>query len=491
MSQIGYAFLQSSLQLAVFEPVCPARTSPVTRVTPTPDALLIPAHVAPGTADPLDHILFALKHEGVNLQVLAQALKRVPAASMMEAIKASPSGSYIRIACFLWEHFNQQALEGLPTIAGPAVPLFDPKHYVTAPPVRNAKWRVGFNGIGSMGFCVTVRRTAAIQALLAADILANAEAFLTSLGDAAVDRAMSWAYLHETESSFAIEREKPVAGKAEAFVELLRQAHLAEVLDEDYLVALQNSAISNPLDQAVAYRLQQNWLRGPLRGAAGITYVPPSPELARVLMDELLSFANMTPGRVDPLVAASVISFAFVFIHPFMDGNGRLSRFLFHHTLCRSGRLGNGLLLPVSVAMKRNEAAYLKALQSFSVQARKHWDVLWIGDDDYALQFKSDETLYRYWDATPCVEFGLQMAQQALERDLKEETAFLARFDRIYKAVDERFDVRRNDLTMLVLACLQNGGKVSSNRRKKYQLTVQASVFDAIEEAWSELEQVS
>jgi Fic family protein len=42
-----------------------------------------------------------------------------------------------------------------------------------------------------------------------------------------------------------------------------------------------------------------------------------------------------------------------------MDGNGRLSRFLFHHALCQSGKLEKGLLLPVSVAMKRNEEDYL------------------------------------------------------------------------------------------------------------------------------------
>ncbi len=339
---------------------------------------------------------------------------------------------------------------------------------------------------GRRQFCVTVERTPVIEALLASDILAGAEAFLSRLGPLAAERAMSWAYLHETESSFAIEREKPSANKAEAFVDLLRQAHQARPLDEEYLVALQNAVIANPLDKAVAYRHQQNWLRGPLRGAAGITYVPPPPGLARDLMGELLRFANAAPGKVDPLVTAAVISFAFVFIHPFMDGNGRLSRFLFHHALCRSGRLGNGLLLPVSVAMKRNEAAYLGALRGFSIPARKCWDVRWIGDDDFDLRFLSDETLYRYWNATSCVEFGLRMAQQALEHDLKEETAFLGKFDRIYKAVDDRFDVRGNDLTTLVLSCLQNNGKVSANHRKRYAHTVQEAVFDAVEEAWAD-----
>ena len=76
-------------------------------------------------------------------------------------------------------------------------------------------------------------------------------------------------------------------------------------------------------------------------------------------------FANEAPGHVDPIVAASVASFGLVFIHPFMDGNGRLSRFVFHQALCNSGRLAKGFLLPVSVAMKRHEADYLAALPTF------------------------------------------------------------------------------------------------------------------------------
>lgn len=54
----------------------------------------------------------------------------------------------------------------------------------------------------------------------------------------------------------------------------------------------------------------------------------------------------------------------------FMDGNGRLSRFLFHKVVCGHGLLPNGLVLPVSVAMKRHEERYLQVLQTFSRPAR-------------------------------------------------------------------------------------------------------------------------
>jgi Fic family protein len=102
---------------------------------------------------------------------------------------------------------------------------------------------------------------------------------------------------------------------------------------------------------------------------------PSAPGQVGALMDGLTSFANGFARDIDPIVAASVISFGFVFIHPFMDGNGRLSRCLFHHALCQSGKLERGFMLPVSIAMKRNEADYLAVLNGFSKKARRCWDV--------------------------------------------------------------------------------------------------------------------
>lgn len=249
--------------------------------------------------------------------------------------------------------------------------MFDPDRYVTLPARRDPRWRVAFNGLGTPAYCATVERTPTIDAAMRADTLGRAVAFAQGLADGMFDRALAWAYLSETEDSFAIERETPPPDKAEAFAELLRQAHDAQPLTEDYLVALQNSAMTQPLAREVQFRTELNWLRGPARGAMGVTYVPPTPSLCNELMDELMTLAGRLARGIDPITAAGIVSFGFVFLHPFMDGNGRLSRFLFHHTLCASGRLPNGLLLPVSMAMKRNESDYLAALKSFSAPARE------------------------------------------------------------------------------------------------------------------------
>lgn len=482
MAAVGYEFLRETLELSAFELGRPALIKPVTRIEPADTFLAVPKNVAPESTDPLAHTLFALKHEGVNLQILAEALPKIDPGSLLAELRRQPNGSYIRTTCYLWERLTGNRLADLPEIGGPTAELFDPARYITGPTRRDSRWRVSFNGLGSIDYCATVERTSVLQNAMASNILERAKEFVDTLGKAVLDPALAWAYLHETEDSFAIERETPSADKARIYIALLHQAHEGRPLSENYLVELQNSVLTNPFNRAAGYRTEQNWLRGAARGAPGVTYVPPAPELVPVLMQELANFANATALEVDPVVAASVISFGFVFTHPFMDGNGRLSRFLFHHALCRSGKLEKGLLLPVSVAMKRNQDDYLTTLQGFSKPARERWSVRWIDEGDYDMRFNGHPAIYKYWNATSCVEFGFRMAEQALEVDLRSETQFIARYDRIVKAIDERFDVRGSDLATLAVSALDNGGKVSMRRRKQFEGRVPASVFDAIEE---------
>jgi hypothetical protein len=481
MSFVGYAWLRESLRLSTFPLRRPAKVQPVTRIKWIGETLAIPPNIAPAPDDLLGHLLFALKHEGINLATLAQALPKISADDLEAEFQKAPNGIYIRKACFLREAFTGEELSQHTPVRGAFIPLFDPQLYVTMPGERNSRWRVEFNGIGTLAYCATVERTPEIVALLEYDILARAQKFIQSLPSGMMDRTINWAYLHETKDSFAIEKESPSEDKARRFIQLLRQAHEGIPLSENYLVHLQNATISNPLDMAAAFRHSQNHLAGPLQGAAGVTYVPPAPDLCEELMERLIALGNDAPSRIDPLVAAAIISFGFVFIHPFMDGNGRLSRFLIHHTLCRAGALDNGLLLPVSVAMKREERMYLQTLEQFSKPAREFWDVRWIDHGRFIFDFIGDPAIYRFWDATPGVRFTLEMAKRAIEVELREETIFLANYDKIVQAVNQAYDVRGSDLANLAMMCLTNNGTVSNNRRKQYQYSVPAEVFDYIE----------
>jgi hypothetical protein len=276
MSLVGYGWLAQSLGLSAFPLPRPARVQPVTRIKRIGETLAVPASIAPGPDDLLAHILFALKHEGVNLAILAQALPKIPSSALEAELNKAPNGIYICKACFLREALTGQPLQQPSPVKGSFVPLFDPERYLTMPGERNSRWRVEFNGIGTLAYCATVERTPEIVALLQHDTLGRTQAFMQSLPSAMMDRAISWAYLHETQDSFAIERESPSDDKAGKFIRLLRQAHERIPLSEKYLVHLQNATISNPLDMAAAFRHEQNHLASGLQGAAGITYVPPT-----------------------------------------------------------------------------------------------------------------------------------------------------------------------------------------------------------------------
>ncbi|WP_336274041.1 Fic family protein [Vreelandella indica] len=484
MKLIGYAYLHEHLALGVCPPKHPARVRPVTRIMTMGDEIAVPAGRAPD-ASLLAHLVFALKHEGIDLAILAGTLPHLPTEELQEALQNSPNGIYLRKLAYLYEAMVKRLPFDI-AVSGRAVPLFDPEHYIVGPSVRDSRWRIDFNGLGTLEYCATVRRSSVITALLEEDILRQAATFMASLPTGMLDRAIQWAYLSETQSSFAIEQESPSPDKQQRFMQLLRQAHERRPLTEAYLVELQNSTISNPFDKAATFRHEQNYLHNGLPGALGVSYLPPPPALCDELMKGLMAWANLDSEKgiadgVSPLVVSAVLSFGFVFLHPFMDGNGRISRFLIHHTLCRKGGLDRDNLLPISVAMKRHEAEYLAALEAFSKPTREHWNVTWIDADQYDFHFKGLDALYRFWDATEAVAFLLKMAKAALEDELKAETHYLACFDHVYAAINEAYDIRGSDLARLVMMCLSNEGRLSNNRRKQFRYQVADEVLDAIE----------
>ncbi len=67
------------------------------------------------------------------------------------------------------------------------------------------------------------------------------------------------------------------------------------------------------------------------------------------------------------------------------------------------------------------------------------------------------------------------------QKDLIEETEFLAKYDLIYRAIDKQYDVRGNDLHTLIRTCMEQNGKLSTNHRKKFAATVPEEIFNAIE----------
>ena len=107
---------------------------------------------------------------------------------------------------------------------------------------------------------------------------------------------------------------------------------------------------------------------------------------------------------IDPVVLAAAISFGFVYIHPFEDGNGRLHRWLIHHVLAVAGYNPAGVVFPVSAAIYRENLRYTAVLESYSRPLLEF--IEWEPTPEGNVRVLNDTAdYYRYLDATAHAEF--------------------------------------------------------------------------------------
>ena len=179
--------------------------------------------------------------------------------------------------------------------------------------------------------------------------------------------------------------------------------------------------------------------------------------------------ATRSPTRTDPVVAAAVSSFGFVFVHPFEDGNGRIHRYVMHHALARGGFSPEGVIFPISAAIERDRRAYDAVLESFSQPIEKHIDWRWEAGDrehDRRIVVENDTAdLYRYFDATLFAEYLHDRVVETVRTDLTRELNYVAVFDRASAGLREIVDMPDRRASLLIRLCLQNAGHLSKAKR--------------------------
>lgn len=79
-----------------------------------------------------------------------------------------------------------------------------------------------------------------------------------------------------------------------------------------------------PDSQTGNLRTDPVFVNDPITGQS--VYLPPDSQDVPQLIEELVTFINISRGKIDPLILAGIFHKQFVIIHPFMDGNGRTAR---------------------------------------------------------------------------------------------------------------------------------------------------------------------
>ena len=413
-----------------------------------------------------NHLEFALKYDGVNLGILSALFEVAPADKIAAWISSKPTGKYARRVWFLYEFLTGRELP-LPALTrGNYTPLLEPDRYYTAVPgQRVQRQRVIDNLLGGRDFCPIIRRTAKLAAMEGISLRKRCEEVVTAYPPELLKRALSYLYNKETRSSFAIEQIRPSASRTEKFIGLLQLAEHKDFCEKPLLIDVQNRIV-DPRFRDTDYRTGQNYVGQSISFQKQLVhYVCPKPEDIPELMAGLLTAHQvMQAGEVPAVIHAAVISYGFVFLHPFEDGNGRLHRFLLHNLLFLRGAIPKGLMFPVSAAMLKNPALYDHSLEAFSglLMRLVEYDL-----DDLGQMTVEGETgrLYRYIDMTAQAEAMYDFVKLTIDHELVEELDFLARYDRTRQAIQGIVDMPDRLIDLFLQLCLHNNGRLSVKKR--------------------------
>ncbi|MDQ3179773.1 MAG: Fic family protein, partial [Acidobacteriota bacterium] len=412
-----------------------------------------------------ENLKFAMRYEPVDVGVLRAAFEKIEPEIVAEWVRGENTGIYARRIWYFYELLTGKILDVPDVPPTGYVDLLNRKLQFTGKPVQIRRQRVNDNLLGNHDYCPMIRRTDALERFIIEGLDKEAKKIVEETDPIIFARAVSYLYTRETKSSFAIEGETPGKNRSERFIAALANAADFDANDKGSFIELQNKIV-DPRFAAKDWRVVQNFVGQTMRDySEQIHFVCPKPEDVPDLMRGWMNFVErLQNSNVDAVAAAAAMSFGFVFIHPFEDGNGRIHRFLIHHELARSGFAPQNLVFPVSAVMLRERADYERILESFSKPILEFIE--------YELNERGEMTvenetvhLYRYWDATAFVEFLYHCVSETIHRDLRDELGFLNVFDRAMKAVAEIVDMPDRRASLLVRHILQNRGELSKKKR--------------------------
>lgn len=421
--------------------------------------------------EPLHHLEFSLKYDDFNLDFLSCVFEKITPAQVKDFITAVPAGKYARKIGFLYEFLTKRPIDLPPAVAGNYVDLLDDDKYVTGRIEKNTRWRINNNLLGVQAFCPIVRKTRELTELLSYDMQDKIKELKADYPAELFARAIQYLYRKETRSSYEIEKEQPAPDRMEKFVALLQQAGTEtpkEMLDQQRLTQLQN-AIVDARYAAPGFRDTQIYIGESLPNfIESIHYIGPPPEMVLSLMEGLASMNSKSSG-IHPGARAALVSFGFVFIHPFDDGNGRIHRFLIHDVLVQDKMVPLGLIIPVSAHMLNNMRDYDQVLEKYSksLMQRIKYDKE-AGGEIVVTNQSEIETYFRYPDLTDHCIYLIDTIHATLTTDMPNELLFIQRYDEAKIELRRIVDMPDKKLGNMLLFLHQNKGVFPKRRREQF-----------------------
>ncbi|MXX56522.1 MAG: cell filamentation protein Fic [Gemmatimonadetes bacterium] len=483
----GYSALMARYDLQVPRPPKLAAISRRYRPLSTPEWRMFASSHAPGTSLQAQ-LEFALKWEGVNLGVLSALFKTLDRTKIERIVRDKPTGGYARRVWFLYEWLTNTRLDLADAGKVTAVPVLDPaRQFALEVGHLSRRHRVRDNLPGTREFCPLVWRTQALEHQIEMNLREKALRVIGRAHPDIVRRAAAFLLLADSKASFGIEGERPSQDRAMRWGQAIGEAGVRG-LEVDELEELQEIVIGDARFVALGLRSEGGWI-----GKRDRTTRDPVPEhiSARAvdlpgLMRGITEYATRALGSsMDPVVVAAALSFGFVYIHPFLDGNGRIHRWIIHHVLARAGYNPSVLTFPVSAAMLRGTERYREVLSTHSSQLLPF--VRWRPTERGNVEVLNETVdLYRFFDATRHAEYLYRCVEETVTRDLPHEVRYLEQHDEFSRSVQRQVADMPEDTVELLAAFLrQNSGTLSRRARRREFKLLTAAEIERVEALYS------
>lgn len=423
------------------------------------------------------HLTFALKYEGLDLLVLKRLFEILDKRLLTTLVKSKATSSYMRRLWFLYEWLFEEELNIENVAEGNYVDALDTKLQFGINGEHSPRHRVRNNLPGTKYFCPLVFRSKTLDHYTKLDLSNSVQKVIGKTSADILARTASFLLLKDSKSSYAIEGETKPYTRIQRWGRAIGEAG-KQPLDMHELLRLQKIVIGDNRFVQLGLRKEGGFVgeherntRLPLP-----EHISAREEDLESLMQGIFDFNTRTYKDLDAVIVATCIAFGFVFIHPFVDGNGRLHRYLIHHVLMEKGFAPRGIVFPISSAILERIDDYRKVLESYSKRTLPFID--WEPTHDMNVNVLNETIdFYRYFDATPQAEFLYSCVEKTIIVDLPNEIHFLEQYDIFKNRIENLIEMPTSKINLLFNFLKQNDGVLSKRAlEKEFKALGQAEV---------------
>lgn len=412
---------------------------------------------------------FAIRYEGINLLFFKKLFEQLNEKQIIDIIQLEPLGQYSRKIWFLYEWLLKKELNVHSLKKGNYVNLLDTKlQYGINTGFKISRQKIINNLPGTVNFCPLIKKTKKLENYISQKIQDKNVATLEGYRKDLLQRTAAFLLLKDSKASFTIEGESPKSKRTARWGKIIGQAGTKK-LNQEELIRLQQEVIENSRFVAMGFRK-----KGGFVGEHNRSSGEPIPEHisakwqdVTLLIDGLINTNTVLANSdIDAVLAATVIAFGFVFIHPFEDGNGRIHRYLIHHILAEKHFTQQGLIFPVSASILDHIVDYRKVLEQYSHSILDFID--WKETKEHNIEVLN-ETIdyYRYFDATKQAEFLYDCVNDTIDNIIPKEINYLQKYDEFKNYIEDEFEMPDSMVALLVRLLEQNDGKLSKRAKEK------------------------